>query len=264
MSMSKITLLGMVKYLNEINVDLFSGVTLPTGIDKNILCNTILRNGGEFEVIYSDPLFFYHQIPFWCDKWYRTMDKWITALNISYEPLYNYNRFEELEDNTKKTKEFEENTLFNGSIMKIGGATDTNDLTRTDALKRTDNLKMEIDQTIENTRSAMDSSTYQPYNKEETDNTTKNTGTVDNTGTVKNTGSVTHTDNERTGTLNTEGHSSDEEVNEKFTHGAHLYGNIGVTTSQEMLKQELDIVKWNIYDHISDLFLREFCIPIYE
>lgn len=46
-------------------------------------------------------------------------------------------------------------------------------------------------------------------------------------------------------------------------HTAHLFGNIGVTTSQEMLKAELEISQWNIYDHIADLFLTEFIIPIY-
>ena len=41
-------------------------------------------------------------------------------------------------------------------------------------------------------------------------------------------------------------------------------GNIGVTTSQQMLQQELDIAQWNIYEHITDLFLNEFVIPIYS
>lgn len=41
------------------------------------------------------------------------------------------------------------------------------------------------------------------------------------------------------------------------------HGNIGVTTSQQMLQAELDIVTWNVYEHITDLFLKEFCILVY-
>lgn len=41
------------------------------------------------------------------------------------------------------------------------------------------------------------------------------------------------------------------------------HGNIGVTTSQQMLQSELDIATWNLYEHITDMFLTEFIIPIY-
>ena len=40
-------------------------------------------------------------------------------------------------------------------------------------------------------------------------------------------------------------------------------GNIGVTTSQQMLQSELDIATWNLYEHIADLFVTEFCIMVY-
>ena len=41
------------------------------------------------------------------------------------------------------------------------------------------------------------------------------------------------------------------------------WGNIGVTTSQQMLQAELDIAYWNIYEHIADVFLSEFIIPVF-
>jgi len=48
-----------------------------------------------------------------------------------------------------------------------------------------------------------------------------------------------------------------------MTRTGRAHGNIGVTTSQQMLQSELDIVAWNIYEHITDLFLQEFVIPVY-
>lgn len=41
------------------------------------------------------------------------------------------------------------------------------------------------------------------------------------------------------------------------------YGNIGVTTSQQMLQAELDLQEWNLIEHITDIFLQEFTIPVY-
>ena len=42
-----------------------------------------------------------------------------------------------------------------------------------------------------------------------------------------------------------------------------VHGNIGVTTTQQMLQSELSLAEWNVYEHITDLFIEEFCIAIY-
>lgn len=41
------------------------------------------------------------------------------------------------------------------------------------------------------------------------------------------------------------------------------YGNIGVTTSQQMLEAELNLQIWNIYDKMIDLFKTELLLIIY-
>lgn len=38
------------------------------------------------------------------------------------------------------------------------------------------------------------------------------------------------------------------------------HGNIGVTTSQQMLQAELDVASWNLYQHITDIFAKEFLL----
>ena len=40
-------------------------------------------------------------------------------------------------------------------------------------------------------------------------------------------------------------------------------GNIGVTTTQQMLKEEREAAIFNIYDHIIEAFKKRFCIMIY-
>ena len=46
-------------------------------------------------------------------------------------------------------------------------------------------------------------------------------------------------------------------------HVGRVHGNIGVTTTQQMLQSELSLAEWNVYEHITDLFIEEFCIAIY-
>ena len=46
-------------------------------------------------------------------------------------------------------------------------------------------------------------------------------------------------------------------------HTGRIHGNIGVTTSQQMLQSELDIARFNIYEEITDLFLKELTIYTY-
>jgi hypothetical protein len=41
------------------------------------------------------------------------------------------------------------------------------------------------------------------------------------------------------------------------------YGNIGVTTTQQMIQAERDVVKFNIYDYIIESFKQRFCLLVY-
>ena len=67
---------------------------------------------------------------------------------------------------------------------------------------------------------------------------------------------TTSTSGTETGTVNVD-HDNTQ------TRTGHAYGNIGVTTSQQMLQAELDIAQWNLYEHIADIYLQEFAIPVY-
>ena len=51
---------------------------------------------------------------------------------------------------------------------------------------------------------------------------------------------------------------------DNYHHEEYRRGNIGVTKSQDMLRDELDIRTWNIYQHIADIFCNELCICIYN
>lgn len=227
MSSAKITMIGFENFLSAQNESLFDYMTLPSGIDKDTLVGSILMRAGEFEVLYSDPYLLRDMIGLWSRKNQWTFDKWIKAINVQYDPLNNYDRTEVITD------------THNGS--KQGGSNGSNTSNNT----RTDDLKTENDATTTDQVSAENVSSFSDANKSVLDQETKNTGTVkDNGG----------------GTFN-ETHNDTDNYTDQ--HNAHIFGNIGVTTSQQMLQSELDIARFNIYEAIADLFITEFCILVY-
>lgn len=64
--------------------------------------------------------------------------------------------------------------------------------------------------------------------------------------------------------LNTTGNenSSSSSASGTLKHSAHLHGNIGVTTTQEMIEQERKAIL-NLYNVIIEDFKNRFCILIY-
>lgn len=46
-------------------------------------------------------------------------------------------------------------------------------------------------------------------------------------------------------------------------HEGRTHGNIGVTTSQQMIEEERRVSEFNIYDYITQDFKRRFCLMVY-
>ena len=232
MSIAKITLTGQENYLARTNKSLFDYMSLPTGIDKDNLIDNILMECGEFEVLYSDPEFMRSSIGVWSTKHYRTFEKWITALNIEYNPLENYDRFEDYTD--KRTENSTENVIDKNS-------TDTS--SKTDA-----SGKSEQNGNTEDLTSAFDSGSYQPADKHEIDTDEKHEDTTETKSNIS-----------YGGNTDTTGQKTDDSV-----HVGRIHGNIGVTTSQQMLQSELDIAKFNIINEITKIFMQDLLICVYE
>ena len=233
MSAAKLTLIGLQKYMTDFEDDLFKNMVLPEGIEKDVLTDNFLLRGGEFEVLYSDPHFLQDAITLWSKKWYRTFNKWVEALAIEYAPLENYDRKEDWSDTLNKG--------IKTNARRDSGNTRTFDNTDTTTPGTTITEETQV--------SAYDSSTYQP-SQQVTTSPTGDGDVLSHAGTI--------TDNYGEGTSGT------ETENSKTVRDGRIHGNIGVTTSQQMLEAELKVAEWNLYEHITDLFLSEFVIPIYS
>ena len=275
MASSKMTLIGMYNWDDTI----FSELLLPTGIDKDLFINSLLLQGGEFEVLYPDPNFMKNAIKIWGIKWFRTFAEWYKGTQAKWNPIYNYDRYEDARDDgyrnysSTNTADYTDKRT---AALKDKHVTDleeknTVDLQDKNTLGNTDTTSQIKKSETEHQVAAYDSSTYQPSSKDIIDNgdsKVEHTGTVttNKTGTdatkTKGTDTIDHTG---TDIMNHSGTLSDIEGKDNNTNvrKAHMYGNIGVTTSAAMLKEFYDIAQWNLYEHMSDVFASELLIPVY-
>lgn len=202
---AKITLIGMYSY----DSTLFDGLKLPEGYDKETFIDSLIMEHGEKSVLYSDFDYLKACIGAWSRKWSLELSRIYEALTAKYNPIYNYDRYEEYTD--------------------TGSSTDKPDYETTNAL---DNGV-----TTENQISADNSSNYQPESKSVSSNTGSTTQTVK--GTRSN-------------------------VESELNHEAHMYGNIGVTTSASMVTEVVEQrIKYNLYETAAKLFANELLINIY-
>lgn len=236
--MAKITLIGLEQFLNP-ERSVFDNLTLPDGIDKDTLVDTILLRCNEFELLYPDPDFMTAAVNVWGRKNYWTFNKWVTLLNKQYDPLYNKDYFEEWTD--KHEGEFSKD----GTDSATGTNSESSDYTRTD------NLKMENDSTLKHSERAYNDSTMADISEDVTD------GEINNTGTQRNAGSSS-------GSFSN-GSTTEESGDDSYTneHNYHGYGNIGITSAQELFLKEAEVARFNLYSQIADLFCQEFCIMVY-
>lgn len=169
---SSISILGLYQW----DSTLFDPLTVPTGIDKQNVVNNILMECAELEVLYSNPDTMKMAIGVWSGLSQSSWNRMQSALAASYDPIENYNRYEDWEDGNTSEAE-----------SQVAG-----------------------------------------YN----DSTMANADRASSKGTG--------------------------------THSGHIHGNIGVTTNQQMITEEMEMrTKYNMVDIITSEFKRRFCLLVY-
>lgn len=127
------------------------------------------------------------------------------------------------------------NTLlykYNPIWNKDGEVIEDHDLTIEDDYNVT-NLKTEHDGNVANEVTGYDSTTYSPNTRQVVDTSDTQNGNTNNVHTDK--GKITRTER----------------------------GNIGVTMTQEMIRQQREVVEFNLYDYILQDFKAQFCVAVW-
>lgn len=142
-------------------------------------------------------------------------------------------------DELYKTTQYEYNPIHNYDREEHGK--DVNTLNR--------NEKPDITTTDDYTRKLNENTTR------DTDVAAFNNGLTDaNTETINtDLGENTNNTNKRTGNIKTDEDST-------LKHDFHAYGNIGVTSTQELIQQQREIVQFNIVDYIVNDYKKTFCV----
>lgn len=264
--------------------------------NKETLLATIVTTGGRFEPLYSDPEYFRMMSAQWWNKWQRNFLKWFDALDIEYNPLENYDRMEEWHEDTtdgsSESTEYGSETVLDhdGSYSKQGNDKTVEDddnemqesgttkvVTDQDGTLRAPGASGSNGSTTTNEVSAFDASGYSAHDKSTVSSNRSEDTTNDVTETTTHGKKVVGKDDKTTtrtysesgsdsadDTTNVEGTSAtDKSFDRDFDHAGRVHGNIGVTTSQQMLQSELDLQLWNVYQHIADIFCKEMLITVY-
>lgn len=285
MSAMKVTIRGFYDIMGYLEDDLFKNMVIPNSplLERNTLILNILQKSDDMESLYSDPYYIQESLTYWSKKWERTFQKWVDSLNLQYDPLTNYDKHDTVMDKTTVERDVSEaDTTRTVTDDDSKTATDIKESTNTDikAATKTDiKESTNTDLTESNTISAYNSSTFQPDRSTSTsgtannnytrtdgdddDNFTHTTGTAQNNY-VQTSGSAnnnyTNRDIEESFTR---ADKLDDDSVKDFAHNQHAWGKYGTEKYSDMVKAELELAKWNIYDHITDIFLQEYCIMVY-
>lgn len=210
---------------------IFDRLYIPEGLDKDVLCDNLLMETAEFELLYADFDFLKAAIGRWSTKQLPVWEKLYNTLLLEYNPLENYDRQETWSDSAEGTN----STHTESAGSQAGSTADTG--SRTDSSTGSDTL------------------TVAGYNTNDLTNREKND-------------TINSVESHDTREINTQMEHSDEaNANGQNTHESQhtgrVHGNIGVTTSQQMLEAEREVVKFNVYDYIINDFKNRFCLLIY-
>lgn len=201
--------------------------TVPDGIDRRLALDTIYQRCGLTPLYHPDPAWLKFYVGRWCSKNAKTWEELYKTTIQDYNPIYNYDRTEETTDTRSGTRKLSEDTSSNTQQNGDTSVTDTSS------------------DSSEHTLSADNSDSYEPGYKDVSSR--QDTQASESSNRVDVTGD----------------RAVDETTGETYSHTLRAYGNIGVTTTQEMLEAQRKVVRYNIYNEIADSFKDEFCLYIY-
>lgn len=178
--LDRLSILAMTRY----DPHIWNGFYLPTGANRQEAIDFICWQCAEIGLTYTEPATLKEAIRIWStanqDGWSRI---WL-AMTENYNPLHNYDRYEEWTDT--------------GSASATG------------------------------------------------QNTNKVAGF-----------------NQSAGMADRDRSDSSSSSSSSGAHSGHLFGNIGVTTSATMLKEEQEVRQLSFYEIICKSFKDNFCVQVY-
>lgn len=210
---------------------LFDELELPGSMNKDVLIDNILYEAAPLEAYYPDPNFMKFMIGRWSFMNQSVWQKLYDTTVLEYNPIFNYDRTEEWSENEQM---LDKRTL-TGTEMETSTDNSSGEIRSSGTVKSELNV------------SGYNESSYVPREQtiETPDTLTSNTSETDRIVSIDKNDTENmdrKRDNIRTG---------------------RAFGNIGVTTTQQMIQQERETALFNMYKVITDSFIERFCLMIY-
>lgn len=243
---------NLIDYSRYADIDIFEGVAVPAPLNAETVKSAIMIRCGLLTPVYGEPEVFRESIRLWFKVKQWTFEHLIKIVQAEYSPIENFDRYEDYSDENSGQE----------TEARSGKYTDTHsgtDKEVTDGSYSTaDEEKKNNNHTTENTVSAFNSTGYQA------DTRVTESGNENRTLSEKN----SHED-ERSFThghklANTHSDDLTRTSSGGSSHTGHLHGNIGVTTNQQMIEQELELLRhFDIYGWIAEQFEEDHMLMIY-
>lgn len=265
---------------------IFDLMQIPSALDRDTLVKNLLAETAELEVLYPNPVVFKNLLGVWSAKNLDVWNRLYATTQYDYNPIENYNRYETGSDSGtgrtthSGTDTTTETTTHGGADSRTeaithGGSESENTTSNIeqggqDIVNGSDTKGHWIagfnpntpappdDGLLKQTRDQDDATTTTEYGKTEDGTGTRTTTfgkteniqeTMNHGETIGKTGGLTH--GEQVATTN------------EGEHELHAHGNIGVTTTQKLIREQRDIDLFNLYDIIIEDFKMRFCILVY-
>lgn len=222
-----LSIMGMYDY----DPTVFNGLSVPDGIEKDAVITEICLQCAELEVIYPEISTMKLAITVWSLSNQRTWEKLYNTMNLEYNPIWNVDA------------DITEEHVNQGETVEQVRDTESRDIVRNDS--GSDNRTVNI----------TDTESVQGFNSSSWAESKKNVEAGTDNHALTNQSRIDD-DVTKTGTRsNTSDNTSDVSIRRT--------GNIGVTTTQQMIAQERDIAEFSIINYITQSFKERFCLLIY-
>lgn len=227
---------GGIRALLDWDGSLFDNMVVPEGVDAEEVVDHIIYKYGDAPLFSPDPEILKYYIAKWSTRRLPLWERYAAAISAEYNPLENYDRTETRTENKE------------GAFKRIGSTTTSDEGTVTKA--DTGTVGEAGTDTTTDQRAADNATGWSDYDK----------SSLQRNNTVTN--NLTNLETRDLSGLSRQ--NVNDEHSEDTTTSSRIHGNIGVTTSQQMLTSELDLIpRLDLIDYIADDWHSEFNLMIY-
>ena len=218
---------------------IFDTMELPAGLDRDTVISAILLDSMDLEVLYPDPEYMKFALANYSKRRIDVWTKLYATTKLEYNPIWN-------KDGTVTETE---------EVSRTGDTSGTSNTTTATSGKSNTTTA-----TSGNSSGNSETDTYVfGFNESSGAQSGRTTESGASTSSGNSTENCTSSGNSTENGTSSENRRDDE----KRTYTRNEQGNIGITTTQQMIKEEREIDDFSIIDYIAKDILHKMCILVY-